>query len=111
MTNRKKLNTHLCCLICCIENLLAGSYSSIPEKKEKSPGVITGALGQVQDRKHKALPFPPTPLPSRTVSSPPGRSGSCSPGTTGCPVHGELSTKPQLTATYPSQAVPRLPPC
>lgn len=29
-------NTHLCCLICCIENLLAGSYSSIPEKKKKN---------------------------------------------------------------------------
>lgn len=25
-------DTHLCCLICCMENLLAGSYSSIPEE-------------------------------------------------------------------------------
>lgn len=25
--------THLCCLICWMENLLAGSYSSIPEKE------------------------------------------------------------------------------
>lgn len=24
--------THLCCLMFCMENLLAGSYSSIPEK-------------------------------------------------------------------------------
>lgn len=31
--------TYLCCLIFCMENLFAGSYSSIPKKKRKGQKV------------------------------------------------------------------------
>lgn len=74
-------DTHLCCLICCMENLLAGSYSSIPDGETMGGS----ALG----------PSPACPCPAVLGLEPCGH-GTCSPRTLSC---WDTKSHPGTTAT------------
>lgn len=52
-------DTHLCCLICCMENLLAGSYSSIPDRPAGRGESVLGTWPQPQPVSACAQRTPP----------------------------------------------------